>query len=156
VNITYSPHGTLLATASDDRTAKIWDISTGEALRTLSAHTREVYGIAFSPDGKCLATASRDKTVRVWDVYTGKEISPPFEGHADEVWGVVFSPDGKRLATASRDKTARVWDIASRKELFTLPDRILGFRKVAFHPDVNSTLYRVSIEDLLQVVQERI
>ncbi len=72
----FSPDGRLLATASADNTARIWDPVTGEDLRTLAGriswvrtltgHTGGVWGVAFSPDGRLLATASSDKAARVW------------------------------------------------------------------------------------------
>ena len=63
--VAFSPDGTRLATASWDKTAKVWEVSSGREVLTLSGHTDKVSGIAFSPDGTRLATASHDRTVRV-------------------------------------------------------------------------------------------
>ena len=65
--VAFSPDGRLLATASWDGTAGMWDPATGEHLRTLTGHDGAVAGVAFSPDGCLLATAGRDGTARVWD-----------------------------------------------------------------------------------------
>ena len=62
----FSPDGRLLATTSDDDTARLWDPATGDCLRTLTGHTEYVNGVAFSPDGRLLATASDDGTARLW------------------------------------------------------------------------------------------
>jgi predicted nucleotide-binding protein len=64
--VAFSPDGTLLATTSGDRTARLWDLATGQPTVTLTGHTHAVFGVAFSPDGTLLATASADKTARLW------------------------------------------------------------------------------------------
>ncbi|MBP5975382.1 hypothetical protein HW132_22265 [Brasilonema sp. CT11] len=64
--VSFSPNGKILATASGDKTVKLWDTATGQVIKTLSGHTDSVNGASFSPDGKMLATASGDNTVRLW------------------------------------------------------------------------------------------
>ena len=120
--VAFSPDGTLLATASDDRTARIWDTATGRARTTLTGHNGPVTGVAFSPDGTLLATASDDHTARIWDTATAQALT----GHNSPVNGVAFSPDGTLLATASDDHTARIWDTTTGRNLVTfvaLPER---------------------------------
>ena len=132
--VSFSPDGRLLATASEDETAWVWDPATGEHLRTLAGHADGVRGVAFSPDGRLLATASRDETARVWDPATGKR-RRMLTGHTGSVWGVSFSPDGRLLATASVDGTAGVWDPATGQHLRTLTGHADGVWGVAFSPD---------------------
>ena len=105
----FSPNGRLLATASADGTARLWDPATGKHRHTLTGHTGPVYGVAFSPNGRLLATASADGTARLWDPATGKH-RHTLTGHTGPVYGVAFSPNGRLLATASGDETARLWD----------------------------------------------
>ena len=104
--------GRLIVTASDDRTARVWDAATGRPLgEPLTGHKSWVRSAAFSPDGRRIITASNDGTARLWDAATGKPIRE-LKGHAGAVRSAKFSPDGRRIVTASFDKTARVWDDA--------------------------------------------
>ena len=67
--VAFSPDGKFLATASQDNTARVWEVASGACVATLEGHSHRVTGVAFSPvDGKFLATASDDKTARVWEV----------------------------------------------------------------------------------------
>jgi len=118
--VTFSPDGILLATASWDDTARLWDVATADCRRTLTGHTSWVEGVAFSPDGTLLATASTDTTARLWDVATG-DCRRTLTGHTSAMHGVAFSPDGTMLATGSSDNTARLWDPATGYCLRTSP-----------------------------------
>jgi WD40 repeat protein len=70
--VTFSSDGLTLATASDDQTVRIWDVSTGECLKILTGHTNRVWSVKFSPNGNILASASHDETIKLWDIKTGK------------------------------------------------------------------------------------
>jgi sugar lactone lactonase YvrE len=132
--VAFSPDGLLLATASSDKTARLWDPATGQHLRTLAGHDGLIWGVAFSPDGRLVATASDDKTARLWDPATGEHLRT-LTGHAFWVYGVAFSPDGRLLATAGVDGTARLWDPATGEHLRTLPCGTAMVKDVAFSPD---------------------
>lgn len=104
------PQGTMLATASENQTMKLWNFFTGECLRTLQGHTSWIMSIAFSPDGSILASGSADSSVRLWNFFTG-ECLKILPGHIGWVWSVTFSPDAKTLASGSEDETIKLWDI---------------------------------------------
>src|SRR5204863_7031128 len=90
--VAFSPNGKVLASASRDKTIKLWNPATGELKRTLTEHTADVYHVTFSPRGNLLASGGRDKSIKLWDTATGKLIRT-LEGHTDIVRWVVFSPD---------------------------------------------------------------
>jgi WD40 repeat protein len=104
--VAFSPDGQLLATASTDGSAQVWEVASG-LHRVQVAHDAMVRSVVFSPDGQMLATASADMSARVWEVGSGQERARVT--HSDYVRGVAFSSDGRLLATASTDQTARVW-----------------------------------------------
>jgi WD40 repeat protein len=154
----FSPDGTRLAAGSDDKYARVWDISTGqEKLKlahglvtgrwaTLMGESVPVQAVAFSPDGTRLATGyENENAARVWDAATGQEklrLKHGYPGLATAisgpgsacVFGVAFSPDGTHLATASRDNSARVWDAATGQQRLLLSHGHF-VEWVAFSPD---------------------
>jgi WD40 repeat protein len=67
-SVAYAPDARHLATASDDRTVRIWDTATGNHRYTLTGHTGPVWSVAYAPDGHHLATAGTDNEVRIWEL----------------------------------------------------------------------------------------
>jgi hypothetical protein len=135
--VAFSRNGQLAATASGDRSARLWETATGHLHgQPLTGHTGGVLGVAFSPNGRLLATASQDGTARLWEVATGQPHGQPLTGHTDTINSVSFGQKGRLLATASDDRTMRLWDIPSGQPrgqpLIGHTDRI---NAVALSPD---------------------
>jgi serine/threonine protein kinase len=142
MSVAISQDGKMLASGSRDKTIKLWDLETGEEIRTLRGHNEGITQVVFSPLretspqglGKTLVSTSSDRTIKLWNILTGQEIRT-FRGHTDGVMGVAYSPDGKTIASASNDKTIKLWDVATGDEIRTLKGHTNGVWSVAFSPD---------------------
>jgi WD40 repeat protein len=130
----YSPDGARIVTASNDKTARIWDARLGKQLAVLAGHHNSVSSASYSPDGTRIVTSAADKTARVWDALLGTQLMI-LAGHGDVVRFASYSPDGTRIVTASNDKTARIWDARTGEQLAVLAGHSDAVRTAAYSPD---------------------
>ncbi|MEP0772025.1 serine/threonine-protein kinase [Trichocoleus sp. ST-U1] len=135
-SIAISPNGQTLASGSNDKTIKLWQVDSGKLIHTLTGHSSWVrsIAIAISPDGQTLASSSQDYSIKLWQVDSGKLIRT-FTGHLSRVYSVAFSPDGQTLATGSEGHTIKLWSMDSGKLIHTLTEHSNSVYSVAFSPD---------------------
>ncbi len=106
------PRGQWLASGSDDKTIRLWDIQSGQYHQILTKHTDWIRALAVDPQGQWLASGSSDQTIRLWGVQSG-QCQQVLEGHTDQVRTLAVDPHGQWLASGSSDQTIRLWDVQS-------------------------------------------
>ncbi len=133
-SLALNPDGRTLLSGSDDKTLILWDVASGEPIRSFAGHTGKLLSVAMSPDGSLAVSSADDKLVIMWDVASGQALRK-LEGHGDLVNEVAFSPDGKQVLTGSKDTTIKLWDAASGELLRTFNGHTQMVQSVAFSPD---------------------
>jgi WD40 repeat protein len=133
-SVAISPDGQTLVSGSNDKTIKIWQLSTGQELRTLTGHSGWISSLAISPDGQTLVSGSWDKTIKIWQLSTGQELRT-LTGHSAHVGSVAISPDGQTLVSGSGDNTIKIWELSTGRELRTLTGHPGYVNSVAISPD---------------------
>ncbi|MBD2182065.1 WD40 domain-containing protein [Aerosakkonema funiforme] len=132
MTVNISPDSQLIASASVDKTIKVWRRD-GTEIATLKGHQALIRTVKFSPDGQLIASGGDDDTVKIWKL--DGTLLKSFPGHSLAVWGLAFSPDGQIIASASQDDTVKLWKLDGTL-LKTFPARTGGaLTSVAFSPD---------------------
>ncbi len=137
--IAFNPDGSLLAGNVGETDVFIWDVNTGQLIKTLKGHAAFLEGIMFSPDSKNLLTASFDNSVIVWDVATGTVLRQ-FKDHSASAFKAIYSPDGKLIVSGSADRTLIIWDAETGEILRRFTGLHTGIYSLAFSPDGNQLL----------------
>ncbi|NLV42114.1 MAG: PASTA domain-containing protein [Candidatus Hydrogenedentes bacterium] len=135
--VEFSLDDTQVLSASQDGTAKIWDVASGTLVRTFAGHSAAVICARFSPDNTLVATASIDNIVKLWDVATGQAIRTLTDSMsvANARASVSFSPDGAHLATAQLDNTAKIYNVHTGVLEKSLYGHVGILYSVSFSPD---------------------
>jgi WD40 repeat protein len=96
----FSPDESTMVTCGTGEGARVWDVTTGEAIGVPLRHQGIIFSAQFSQDGKKILTGGMDGTARLWDVATGKQLGPPLR-HKERVHQVAFWPDGRTIVTTT-------------------------------------------------------
>lgn len=117
--LSISPNDSTFATASYDKTCKVWDVDSGELQGTLANHKRGLWDVSFCQYDKLLATCSGDKTVKVWSLDT-LSVVKTLEGHTNAVQRCSFINKNKQLVSTGADGLIKLWDLSTGECVRTL------------------------------------
>ncbi|MCG6133398.1 MAG: DnaJ domain-containing protein [Nostoc sp. LLA-1] len=159
-SLAYSADGKIVASASTDKTLRIWGGYTGTLKRTLNGHTNTVLSVAISPDCQILVSGSADKSIRFWDLQTGQQRCI-LNQHSAAVNTVIISSDGQTLISGSTDKTIKLWNLHTGELCRTLTGHTTAVLSLAIHPDGKTLasgstdciiLWNLQTDELLQTL----
>ncbi|WP_077920334.1 cytochrome D1 domain-containing protein [Spirosoma sp. 209] len=117
-----------------DNTLKLWDVQTGQFLRTFTGHTNAVHSVAISSDGRYALSGSYDETVKLWEVETGRDVRT-LTGHTAQVYSAAISPDGRYALSGASDNTLKLWDIQTGQPVHSFTGHTNGVRTVTISSD---------------------
>jgi WD40 repeat protein len=115
----FSPDEKYILTAGD-RTAKVWEVSTGKLIHNLTGHWRKVKNAHYTPDGRYIVTRQENNDVKIWDPLTGENIFDIDGYYTEYEKAIRFNPNGKQITVLKDSSSVAVWDLDMQKEVFTL------------------------------------
>ena len=133
--VSFSPDGKTIASASFDKTVKLWNSKDGKFVANLRGHVAPIYHVAWSIDSRQILSGSKDTTLKLWSMKTKKLIND-LPGHADEVFACDWSPDGLTACSGSKDKTVcrNLLQFKTKIQLFRLVMHHKSKLRSAIHP----------------------
>jgi WD40 repeat protein len=132
--VAFSPDSRTLASCGSDRSVRLWDMTSGQALQPFSDHPAAVKAVAFRPDGRSVLAACDDGTVQVWDRGTGRP-TVSFRGELRDPFLAWFSPDARRLGWSCLGGVIKIWDTTTGKVEIDQQGSPWQCRAIVFNPD---------------------
>jgi WD40 repeat protein len=133
-SVSFRSDGKQIASASYDRTARIWDVASGKVIRSLTMHSDFVLAVAFSPDGKHVFTGSKDRSIRMTEADTGKSVFT-FSDRNEDVLAVAAHPDGKSIVATGLEPGLSWWNTETGAKLRSSPGHRGAVHELAFSRD---------------------
>lgn len=159
-SVAFSPDGALLASGSQDGTARVWRVADGRRFGWTLLHTLKVstdgreagysHDVAFSPDGTMLAFGLPDGSMRLWRLSGDKQhpqatLLHALQAEAERICSLAFSPDGRTLVAGAWNGSVHLWQVTGGTHLGSLKGHTAGVVSVAFSPD-GTTLASASLD----------
>ena len=131
----------LLVSGSNDKTVRLWNLATGNALASLRGHSKWIQALVFTPNQTLLVGGNDGQNVRVWDGRTGRTLHT-LHGHSSLTEKLAFRHDGAQLASASWDKTGRIWDLPQGQTRHILQGHTDAVATVVIGPEAQEGNWR--------------
>ncbi|MBC6478269.1 MAG: WD40 repeat domain-containing protein [Hormoscilla sp. GM7CHS1pb] len=129
-----SPDSQSLACASRDNNITIWQLTTGQLIRSLRDHSLPVMSVAITPDGETVVSGSRDSSIKIWQLKSCKLLRT-LKGHANWVCAVAITPDGETIVSGGRDKNIKIWQLKTGKLIRSFKGHLRQINSLSISPD---------------------
>src|SRR5271157_1356458 len=149
LSISIAPDGKTLASGSEDRSLRIWDIATGNQKSTMIGHSGAIEAVAFDADGTTLVSGAAEGTIKLWDLSNEREIATLRVGSHD-VSSVASSGDSKSLAAGLESGAITLWYLRESVERRVLAGHRSAVYAAAFSPD-SKTLASASLDGTVKL-----
>ncbi len=133
-SVAFSPDAQRLASASFDKTVRVWNLTALKQQLVIGDHSDFVYSVAFSPDGKTLVSSSKDRSVKVFDAASGKSLLT-CSGMDQDVLAVAFSPDGKSIVSSGYESGIYWWNPQTAERVRVQNGHGIAVHELAFSKD---------------------
>ena len=132
-SLAFSPDGSYLVSGSEDKTVKLWEVTTGRLIRNVRGHSKGVSAVAFGPSSQWFASGSADGTIKIWDITKTKPLYTL--NHKSAVNSIAISSSGEYIASAGADATVKLWLAQTGQEFRTLLGHEQSVVTLAFSPN---------------------